>query len=302
MSAGAHRRGTRDATTWNMAWLRRHPIGCFLVVTYAVTWSAWLSLAFAGRIVAAGFAPLYLVGLLGPATGAIVTTAILGEPGGLRRLLARFVRIRVGLRWWLVALALPLGVAALTGLGALTVATFGFGFDVTRDFGAFTGFPVTSPVVLWLMLLVINGLGEEAGWRGFLLPELQRRWSPVGASLIVGALWALWHLPALVIAQTYRAMPVAMIPIFLVGIVSGSVFLTWLYNRGRSSILLVAVWHATYNLLSGTHGARGALAAIETTVVMAIAAALLVQELRTMRRGDAHHPMEHEPDAATRAM
>jgi membrane protease YdiL (CAAX protease family) len=210
-------------------------------------------------------------------------------------------RSALGLRWWLVALALPLGVAAVTGLGALIVATFGFGFDIERDFGAFNGFPATSPIALWLMLVVINGLGEEAGWRGFLLPELQRRWSPIASSLIVGCFWAAWHAPAFFITETYRAMPPAMIPMFLVGIVSGSVFLTWLYNRGRSSILLVAVWHATYNLFSGSQGARGALAAIESTVVMVIAALLLVQELRTIRRGDVHHPMEHEPDAAARS-
>jgi hypothetical protein len=77
-------------------------------------------------------------------------------------------------------------------------------------------------------------------------------------------------------------MPLAMIPMFALGLVSGSLFLTWLYNRGRQSIALVAIWHGTYNLLSGSVAARGALAAVESTVVMAVAAVLLVREVRAI--------------------
>jgi len=82
---------------------------------------------------------------------------------------------------------------------------------------------------------------------------------------------------------------------FFVGIVSGSVVLAWLYNRGRSSILLVAVCHGTYNWLSGSVGARGMLAAIESTAVMGIAAIVLIQELRAIRR-------ERRGQAATHVM
>jgi membrane protease YdiL (CAAX protease family) len=268
-----------------MRWLRRHPIGCYLAITFAVTWGAWIPLAITGRGVTVGFTPVYLLGLIGPAIGAVVTTTIVAGTEGLRGLVARMFRVRTGARWWWIALGIPLGIGVLVGAGALVIATFGIGgLHPWRDFGAFNGFALASPIVVWLLLILVNGFGEETGWRGYLLPHLQRRWSPLVASLVVGAVWCAWHLPAFFVTETYRLMPLAMIPMFFVGVVSGSVFLAWLYNRGRSSILLVAVWHGTYNWLSGSVGARGVLAAIESTVVMVIAAILMIQELRAIRR------------------
>lgn len=272
--------------------VRRHPVALFLLVTFAVTWGAWVPLAATGRVVSVGFEPAYLLGLLGPLVGAIVASAIVGGATGLRSLFARMVRIRTGARWWMIALGVPLGVAMLIYAGGLLAGTFGIG-HVKGNFGAFNGFPETTPVALWLMLVLVNGFGEESGWRGFLLPTLQRRWSPLASSLVVGACWAMWHLPAFFVTETYRQLPTAMIPMFFIGLMSGSVFLAWLYNRGRSSILLVAVWHGTYNLFSGSLGARGVLGAVESTVVILSAAAILVQEVRAVRRGHAGAPTHH---------
>jgi hypothetical protein len=80
---------------------------------------------------------------------------------------------------------------------------------------------------------------------------------------------------------------------FFVGLTSGAVFLAWLYTRGHSSILLAAVWHGTYNLLSGSVGARGVLAAAESSVVVIIAATLVIRELRAMRREHSGRPAHH---------
>jgi len=270
-----------------MTWLRHHPVACFLTVTYAVTWGAWLSLAAAGHTVGAGFEPLYLLGLLGPLIGAVVTSAL--RAGGLHDLMLRFTRIP-RTRWWLIALGLPLAIAAATLVGALIIATFGIGFRTERDFGAFSGFPLTNPLVLWFLLVVVNGFGEEAGWRGFLQSRLQDRRSPLTASLVVGACWALWHWPAFLITETYRQIPPAMLPVFFLGLLAGSVFLAWLYNRSGGSILVVAVWHGTYNLLSGSVGARGALAAIETIAVIVLAIALIVRRQLPQRATSTGHP------------
>jgi membrane protease YdiL (CAAX protease family) len=279
-----------------MSWLRRHPIACFLTVTYTVTWGAWLSLAAAGRTVGPGFEPLYLLGLLGPLIGAVVTSSL--HAGGLHELMLRITRIP-RTRWWLVALGLPLAIGAVTLAGALLIATFGIGFATERDFGAFTGFPLTSPVVLWLLLVVVDGFGEETGWRGFLQSQLQRRRSPILASLLVGGAWALWHWPAFLICDTYRALPIAVLPVFFIGILAGSVFLAWLYDRSGGSILVVAVWHGTYNLLSGSAGARGALAAIETAFVIVLAVVLVTaRRVPGSRRGA---PASRRPTPAAHA-
>lgn len=277
-----------------MRWLRRHPIACYLGITFAVTWGAWLSLALTGRVVTIGFVPIYLLGLLGPLVAAIATSAIVAGTTGVRALVARMTRVRTGARWWGIGPGLLLAVALVLAVGAVTIATFGFGHEHWwRDFGAFNGFPLASPLVLWLLLVLVNGFGEETGWRGYLLPHLQKRWPPLIASLIVGAIWCVWHVPAFFITETYREMPAAMIPVFLLGVLCGSVVLTWLYNRGRSSILLVAVWHGTYNWLSGSVGARGVFAAVETTVVMVIAAVLVIEEILAFRREHDGRPAQH---------
>lgn len=288
--------GTADATPDRMRWLRRHPIACYLGITFAVTWGVWVPLAATGHVVTTGFAPIYLVGLLGPLAGAVVMSAIVAGAAGVRAVVARMVRVRAGVRWWAVGLGMPLAVAVVLAAGGYTIATFGIGHEHGwRDFGAFNGFPRTSPLVLWLLLVLVNGFGEETGWRGYLLPHLQKRWSPLTSSLIVGGIWCVWHVPAFFLTETYRQMPLAMIPVFVVALLSGSVFLAWLYNRGRSSLLLVAVWHGTYNWLSGSVGARGVFAAAESTVVMAVAAVVVIGEIVAIRhdhRGrPAHHPM-----------
>ena len=66
---------------------------------------------------------------------------------------------------------------------------------------------------------------------------------------------------------------------FVLGVVAGSVVTAWLVNRGRGSVLLVAVFHGTYNLVSGSRGASGVLAAVESTAVVVLAVVLLAQEL-----------------------
>jgi CAAX protease family protein len=255
-----------------LARIRRHPIVCFVVVTYAVTWSLWIPLALGNRVTV-GSSPAFVLGLFGPMIGAFVTTAIVSGRRGVRDLFARMVRFRAG-RWWLIALALPVAIGAGAVMAMWMVAPGEL--PAWRELGQFNGFPVVNAVALWAMLIA-SGYGEETGWRGFLLPQL-RGHAPLRAGLVVGVFWALWHVPAFFVVDTYRSMPIAMLPMFFLGILSGSVFLTWLYNRGRRSIALVAVWHGTYNLLSGTVAARGALAAAESTAVMIIAGVLLIRE------------------------
>ncbi len=259
--------------------LRRHRVACFLAITFAVSWSAWL---LAGRAETGVFSPLYLIGLLGPLVGAIVTTAIVDGRDGVEGLLGRMLRVRVGLRWWAVAIGLPLAVAAVGYVIVVAYSMFLLApvtLPSVRAFGQFVGYPATNVLALAVMLIAINGFGEETGWRGFLLPTLERRWSPLRASLIVGGVWALWHVPAFAVNASYRAMPLAMLPIFFIGIVCGSLVLAWLYHRGRGSIALVAVWHGLFDLMSGTVAARGALAAIETTTVIVIALVLVSREV-----------------------
>jgi len=88
-------------------------------------------------------------------------------------------------------------------------------------------------------------LGEEAAWRGFLLPFLQRRLHPVIATLIVAAIWAIWHLPLWGSEFAWN-----IVPAFLVSLFGASFILSWLYNSARGSILMPMLMHATLNTVS----------------------------------------------------
>jgi CAAX protease family protein len=86
------------------------------------------------------------------------------------------------------------------------------------------------------MLIFAGALGEETGWRGYALPQLQRRFSPLASSLILAVLWFGWHLPQFFVIATYRdSSPVQYVGMFL-GLACGAVVLTWLYNRSGGSI------------------------------------------------------------------
>src|SRR5262245_48689241 len=162
--------GTRRIITMSMA-IKRYPLASYFVLAYAFAWSLILltrvSLAF-------GF-----LGLFGPAAAAIIVTAGTDGRAGVRALFQRLAIWRVGLRWYIVALGLP----AVLSLGTV-------GLSQALGLPTIVQFNVLSPVAMILFILVI---GEELGWRGYALPHLQTRFGAVGASLILGILWAGWH-------------------------------------------------------------------------------------------------------------
>jgi len=253
----------------------------FFVLAYALSWLWVIPLAAAHEVVRRGVGwPTHLPALLGPAIAALVVTAwTMGRPG-LRDLGARMVRWRVPLRWWLAAVS-PM---AFLGLALAAMAAAGQALPSVGDFGRFSGIPAVGLAGV-LLLIFVGALGEETGWRGYALPQLQRRFTPLASSLILAGLWFGWHLPQFLVIATYRDFaPAGYVGMFL-GLACGAVVLTWLYNRSGGSILLVAVWHGLYNLVSGTQAATGMLAAVVSTLIMIQGIALIVLEVRARRRG-----------------
>jgi uncharacterized protein len=187
-------------------------------------------------------------------------------------------RWRVGVDNWLWALAGPL---VFLSIGLFVVRESQGAFPAFADFGRFNGLPELGVPGVWAMLAVVNGFGEETGWRGFAIPALQRRFSPLCASLILAPLWALWHLPFFFVLATFRDFgPAETIIGFLVGISCGSIVLTWLYNRSGGSILMVTLWLATFNLATGTAAAKGTIAAVVSTLVILQALILVALDIR----------------------
>jgi membrane protease YdiL (CAAX protease family) len=275
--------GARRVPSATMAWLR--PLVTYLLLAYGLSWAWLVPLVVRGARVTAGHGwPTHLPALLGPMIAAIALSAFYGGRSGLATLLRRMVGFKAPIRWWVFALSPLFVLGAVLLLDVLT----GRSGPAVAEFAMFGGVPSRwGALGVALILLVVNGFGEETGWRGYALPRLQQRFRPLTATLVVALCWAAWHLPMFFVVDTFRAFTPPLVVGWFIGIFSGSVVLSWLYNRSGSSILLVAVWHTTYNLISGTDAATGLLAALSTTLVIVLACVLVVLQLRAERQ---HRP------------
>jgi membrane protease YdiL (CAAX protease family) len=220
--------------------------------------------------------------LMMPMVAALVVTAWRKGRQGLADLFRRMIRWRVALRWWLAAVGLPLLFLAC---GLITYRITEGAWPAAADFGKMTGLPALGLVGAWLLITLINGFGEETGWRGFLLPELQRRFTPLQATGILIPMWALWHVPFFFVLNRYLDLGPGDLIAFFLGLASGAIVLTWLYNRSGGSILLPTAWHGTFNLAAATAAAVGVIGAVVTTLVMVQAGVLLFAHWRATRRG-----------------
>ena len=213
-----------------MTVVRRYPLIAFFVLAYAFSWWPW-------PLYALDLIPGYIVGF-GPFLAALVVLAPTRGKAGILGLLKAMVRWRVGLVWYAAALLLPVGVA----LGATVLnVLFGAPAPTSAELGAWPG--LVSSFFLLLLIPGIGGAWEEPGWRGYALPSLQAGRSALSASLILGVVWAFWHLPLIV----YGTVPWS--DIAYVTVVS--VVYTWLFNNTGGSVLLAMLFHTMNNVIWG---------------------------------------------------
>jgi uncharacterized protein len=255
--------------------------GWFFVLACLLSWAWLIPIAVTGGVVVAGKGwPTHFPALLGPMLAAFVLTGLWAGRVGLTDLTRRMIRLRVPARWWLFAVSPLLLLALVLAVDAALARPL----PALDDFAQLSGLPSGWGVGgVAAAVLLVNGFGEETGWRGYALPMLQRRHSPLAAALLVSLMWALWHAPMFVAVASFRSFGPVVLVGWLIGLVCGAVVLTWLYNRSGGSILVVAVWHAGYNMVAGTTAASGLLAATSTTVVIGLAVVLVVLEIRARR-------------------
>lgn len=263
-----------------MRTIRAHPVAAYFVLAYAIAWAVWIPMALAGVRVYQGSAwPTHLFGLFGPVVAAVAITVLIARREGLREYLRRLFRWRVGAVWYAAAFS----PVAFFAIAAVASAATGAGWPDLNELGSFSGLPVLAAPLMWVALLVL-AYAEEGGWRGFAVPKLLERHGLLATALVVGVLWAAWHVPSLFVIENYRELGVSSLPGFFIGIVSGSIFLAWLYRASGGSVFICALWHATYNLFAGTAAAHGTVAAVVSMGVMTWALIIVVIEIwRQMR-------------------
>ena len=232
---------TTATTSTPTATARTSPLKYF-VLAFVFTWALWVPAALEARgLISPLPIPAGFLGVFGPMVAALVVTALEGGRAGLRDLLGRVVRWRVAPIWYAVAILGPL-VLTLAAI-ALHVALGGQPPSPGLLVGAL---PTLLLVVVYMMITV--ALGEEVGWRGYALPALQARYSALVASLILGVLWALWHLPVFFNPDThYSNLPFLL---FLAYMVAFAVLITWVFNSAGGSVLMAIFFHAVMNASS----------------------------------------------------
>jgi uncharacterized protein len=227
--------------------LARHPLTWFFVMAFAFAWLVELPVVLSETgtgVLPYTLPPIAITFLIagatfaGPTVAAFIMTGAIEGRAGIRRLLRRYVQWRVGVQWYLFVL---LAIPAIEILGAIVVP------------GALASYqPLTLTMVLAYPLafattFFLGGpLGEEPGWRGFALPRLQRRYGPLVGSVILGVLWALWHLP-LFWSGVWTPPTIPNILMFIVMITALTIIMTWVFNHANGSLLITMLMHASFN-------------------------------------------------------
>lgn len=261
--------------------IRRHPLVSYFALAYALSWSYWVPLLVLGLHVAPGSTTTHFPGLLGPAVAACIVEAAVNGRRGLLALMRPMVLVTSPqARFWAYSLS-PLGFLAVA---LLLMRARGSAMPGIGEFARFSGLPELGLPVVLLLVFLIGGYGEELGWRGFALSRLQERFGALGGALVLGLLWAGWHLPTFGVIETYREMSVPMIVGgFLFGILCGSVVLAHVWTRTGGSVLAVTLWHTTYNFTTASSAGRGFVGAVTSACVMAWALLLVGHAWRTRK-------------------
>ncbi|HEY0606594.1 MAG TPA: CPBP family intramembrane glutamic endopeptidase [Herpetosiphonaceae bacterium] len=260
-----------------MRLIKQYPLASFFVLAFLITWTFQLTaIALASRY---GMTLNNETGLLhfmdllslrlsleqalvygvftlgaGPLISAILVTRIVDGRTGLRALWQQSTHWRIGVRWYLIAFALPLALA-LVSLGIGLLASNG---QITYT----PKLPLIYFVPFFLYMLIFTGIVEEPGWRGFALPRLQRRYTAEKASWILGPLWGLWHFPFIIYYNAGQGIaPLIFSFIGLtIGIVGWTIVNTWLYNNTHSVWIMIVLhgWNnavQSYLILSSNNPA-----------------------------------------------
>jgi membrane protease YdiL (CAAX protease family) len=268
----------------------------FTINAIGISWLCWLPLVASNHqigIVPPSLAPLLIVlGTFGPFFAAVAMVSRTSGFRGLGTFLGQAFRWRVGIQWYAAALLAPAAIRIVVlYVHVLKGGTVPDMSDPTRW--------LAIPSTFFLVLLMGGPTGEEFGWRGFLLQRVQPVFGVLGASIVIGVISTLWHVPLFWIPGTAQShLPFA---IFAVRTVALSIISTWLYNGTRRSLLFVLLFHASLNTWPNTVyivEAQGVIGPYLSTTIIYSGWALQLLILGLLRgRGD-----RRKPEAATPAV
>jgi membrane protease YdiL (CAAX protease family) len=266
--------------------ISRYPLTSFVAINYAISWT-FLYPAYQLLLHShGGFPPLALIGLIGaygPSIAAVIVVAALQGRAGVGELFRKFLQWRVAARWYVFALLVPIGIY----LAAVLLQRPGHA-DIRQGL---MGIPLAI-----IVALPFGPLAEELGWRGFFLPELLRRYSPLKSTLIVGSVWSAWHLASFsfpgAAIPSYLHVNAYSVFLFFCDITTLSFIFTFVFRRTGGSVLLAVLVHLAFdardNMINAFfpslgHGAD-THARIYVTAILLMAAVAVVCAIRDARK------------------
>lgn len=257
----------------------RQQLLAFYGLALLLSWSYWGFLLAQGVIVGAGTWPSHLPGLLGPGLAAAILIGVTDGRSALRGWLLRlWWPVRVGWAGVMWALS-PLVAAGLVYGGWLLMPDAPV--LAWRRWSEYPGMPRDWPI--WAVVFtawVLNGCGEEAGWRALAFDRLEQTLGAWSASWVVGCLWLFWHLPLFFLTENFRALWGWPVLGWGFSLICGSFALGAIYLRGGRSGWVVAIWHFLFNGVVATPLGQGLPAMLMSGVVMILGIVVAVRQWR----------------------
>jgi uncharacterized protein len=228
---------TGTAKLTQTTFIQKHPLATFFTLAIVITWLISLPSLLFGM----PFTPFQTAGAYGPFLAALIVSAALGS-GELKSLFNRMTKFRFGLGGYLIAIfGNVLLYLLVTGLsGAPLVQSLAEKWALI--------FTLYLPALFTSYL--VNPIGEETGWTGFALPRLQQRFKPWLAAVILGVLWAIWHLPAFFVPSEMGVFNPVNFIFFVLSSILIRIVWTWVTNNTKGSGITGILLHASSNAVS----------------------------------------------------
>lgn len=222
----------------------------YFILALGWSWLFWIPVALTGMDISVtpGIV-LFIIGIFGPAVSAIFLTYLTGDQQERREYWSRLINFRrIGPRWYAIIILIAPVCSVLAILTGFVINGNLPSVDTAVSY-------VTHPLTIlpFAMVTMIYGpLPEELGWRGYALDRLQRKWNALISSLVLGVIWAVWHMPIFFMRGSLlsEVQPLWLTQFWIAmgpGILATAVLMTWIYNNTQRSTIAAILLHFMMN-------------------------------------------------------
>ena len=224
--------------------LKRNLLPIFFILTFTLTWAMWVPATLNKLNGSASILgpdnPIGQIGRWAPGIAAIILTAIIAGKQGVGALFRPLKIWRVNIGWYLFALFFQPG---LFFVSKLIDSVMGNTYDVVSPLASVH---IDAPFIFIIIGVIVSAIPgafmEELGWRRFALPILQTKNNALMASIILGLIWGIWHIPSMIFFGGTNALSILWA---VVNFIPVTILFTWLFNNAQGSLLLVTLFHAS---------------------------------------------------------